>query len=116
LQAAARAFGGNQAPSPLAQPPSLATGSPPPISRPSPSQPVLRPNLDASSYTLSNGSHLSTASSRHSTGSRGSWLEDKRWKFQDDNQLPPPRQFTGSQKRYRAGRGSSVPLDLDSLG
>jgi hypothetical protein len=109
LQAAARAFGGNQAPSPLAQPP-------PPISRQGSSQPVLRPNLDASSYTLSNGSHLSTASSRQSTGSRGLWIEDKRWKFQDDNQLPPPRQFSGSQKRYRAGRGSSVPLDLDSLG
>jgi hypothetical protein len=119
LQAAARAFGGNQAPSPLAQPPSLATASPPPpppISRQSTNQPVFRPNLDASSYTLSNGSHLSTASSRHSTGSRSSWIEDKRWRFQDDNQLPPPRQFSGSQKRYRAGRGSSVPLDLDSLG
>ena len=116
LQAAARAFGGNQAPSPLAQPPSLPTASPPHVSRQSSSQPVLRPNLDASSYTLSNGSHLSTASTRQSTGSGGPWIEDKRWKFQDDNQLPPPRQFTGGPKRYRAGRGSSVPLDLNGLG
>jgi hypothetical protein len=117
LQAASRAFGANQAPSPLAQPPSLlGAAPPPPASRQSSSQPVLRSNLDASSYTLSNGSHLSTGSNRQSTASGGPWIEDKRWKFQDDSQLPPPRQFTGAPKRYRAGRGSSVPLDLNGLG
>lgn len=68
------------------------------------------PTLDASSYTLSNGSGFG------SPGRAGSnKVEDNRWKFQDDNQLPPPRQFTGILKRYRAGRGSSVPLDLASL-
>jgi hypothetical protein len=43
-------------------------------------------------------------------------IEDRRWKFQDEGQLPPPRQFIGGPKRYRAGRGSSVPLDLEALG
>ena len=66
-------------------------------------------NLPASSYTLTNGnSHLSGG------GSQG--INDPRWKFQDESTLPPPRQFTGVPKRYRAGRGSSVPLDLNSLG
>lgn len=42
-------------------------------------------------------------------------IQDSRWKFQDDSQLPKPRDFRGGQKRYRAGRVSSVPLDLKSL-
>jgi len=39
-------------------------------------------------------------------------IDDKRWKFQEESMLPKPREFTGMPKRYRAGRGSSVPLDL----
>lgn len=63
----------------------------------------------ASSYTLTNGSI--------GGGSSGGIvpINDSRWKFQDDSALPPPRQFTGVPKRYRAGRGSTVPLDLSSL-
>jgi hypothetical protein len=114
LHAATKAFSGSQAASPLAQPPSLS--APAPTSRQFSSQPVHRPNSDASSYTLSNGSFMSTSSNRQSTGSGGPWIEDRRWKFQDDSQLPPPRQFTGGPKRYRAGRGSSVPLDFSGLG
>lgn len=41
---------------------------------------------------------------------------DSRWRFQDDSQLPKPREYVGGVKRYRAGRGSSVPLDLSALG
>lgn len=43
-------------------------------------------------------------------------IQDSRWKFQDDSQLPKPRDFIGGPKRYRAGRGSSVPLDLSLFG
>lgn len=39
-------------------------------------------------------------------------IQDSRWKFQPDGELPMPRAFSGAPKRYRAGRGSSVPLDL----
>lgn len=39
-------------------------------------------------------------------------VEDARWRFQDDSTLPMPREFRGGPKRYRAGRVSSVPLDL----
>ena len=42
-------------------------------------------------------------------------IEDNRWRFQDESQLPKPRDFTGGAKRYRAGRGSSVPLDLSQF-
>jgi len=42
-------------------------------------------------------------------------IEDARWKFQDESQLPKPREFVGGLKRYRAGRGSSVPLDLSQF-
>ncbi|SMR43087.1 unnamed protein product [Zymoseptoria tritici ST99CH_1E4] len=78
---------------------------------------------DASSYTLTNGrsradsagvSSLPGSAARTSVGSRFV-VQDSRWKFQGDNQLPKPREFSGAPKRYRAGRGSSVPLDLRSL-
>jgi len=42
-------------------------------------------------------------------------IEDARWKFQDESQLPKPREFVGGPKRYRAGRGSSIPLDLSQF-
>lgn len=41
-------------------------------------------------------------------------IHDLRWRFQDEAQFPRPRDFSNGQKRYRAGRGSSVPLDLSS--
>lgn len=42
-------------------------------------------------------------------------INDSRWKFQDEAQLPKPREFVGGPKRYRAGRGSTVPLDLGAF-
>jgi hypothetical protein len=50
-------------------------------------------------------------------------IDDRRWRFQDDAQLPKPREFSGGSsgasvrvpRRYRAGRGSSVPLDLGAF-
>ena len=83
-----------------------------------------RPNsslADVAAYTLTNGltgqsrsRGNSSANTRPSTGSK-LVINDSRFRFQNDDQLPAPRAFSGSQKRYRAGRGSSVPLDLASL-
>jgi hypothetical protein len=42
------------------------------------------------------------------------FVQDLRWRFQDESQFPRPREFTNGPKRYRAGRGSSVPLDLSA--
>ncbi|MCJ1226023.1 hypothetical protein MMC12_002672 [Toensbergia leucococca] len=139
IQAARNAFGNGQT-SPAAPPPppppapqfsALLTSStsapstpPPPPSAPPTSNPVIhRPTiatLDPYSYTLSNGN-----SSKHNTGpgkgsispsrSGGFRIEDPRWHFQDEGQLPKPREFIGGPKRYRAGRGSSVPLDLSQF-
>ncbi|KFY37012.1 hypothetical protein V495_07462 [Pseudogymnoascus sp. VKM F-4514 (FW-929)] len=71
--------------------------------------------LDPSAYTLApNGSTPRPGGAQRSplsqeSGGRVS-IQDIRWRFQDDSMLPKPREYTGTQKRYRAGRGSSVPL------
>ncbi|KAI7557919.1 hypothetical protein KC346_g23141, partial [Hortaea werneckii] len=97
--------------------------------------------MDASSYTLTNGSSSGLPSSGGgrsrgnssanvlggfgaggggggggAAGGRPEPVEDRRWKFQDDSQLPMPRPLMGGAKRYRAGRGSSVPLDVGAFG
>ncbi|KAI9827496.1 MAG: hypothetical protein M1832_004846 [Thelocarpon impressellum] len=105
--------------------PSNATSSPPsgrplPTSR-STTQAPTRSSLDPSAYTLTNGAGSGRAPSptkRGSPGARGRTvrIEDSRWKFQDESQLPKPRTFVGGPKHYRAGRGSSVPLDLKADG
>ncbi|BDD59675.1 hypothetical protein MAP00_004870 [Monascus purpureus] len=72
-----------------------------------------RQRLDPSAYTLSNGG--SSASS--TSGSHGVVrIDDNRFKFQGESLLPKPRPFSGGTRRYRAGRGSSVPLNLSALG
>jgi hypothetical protein len=77
--------------------------------------------MDSSSYTLSNGgSSIKSPASSHAGGGgrekgRIRPIHDLRWRFQDESQFPRPREFTGGPKRYRAGRGSSVPLDLSAF-
>jgi len=123
MQAAIRAAGQNSPamappPPPPSQafrtpsPPSIAP--PPPSSRPPPAQQPIRSNLDPSSYTLSSNGGLPKNPSPHrnSESSRRIVINDPRWKFQDESILPKPRDFHGGPKKYRAGRGSSVPLDL----
>ncbi|PGH05392.1 hypothetical protein AJ80_08360 [Polytolypa hystricis UAMH7299] len=83
--------------------------------------PPVRSMLDPSSYTLSNGRSRSSSIKQANTTTpttRGgiTRIEDSRFKFQNETQLPKPREFRGTQKLYRAGRGSSVPLDLGALG
>lgn len=79
--------------------------------------------LDPSAYTLSpnGGGAPSPSPTRNSGGtpsprSGGRYtVQDSRWRFISDDQLPKAREFQAGIKRYRAGRGSSVPLDLSSL-
>lgn len=73
--------------------------------------------MDPSAYTLTNGgSGTGGKSGGSGTVSVGMLrIHDGRWKFQDDAQLPKPREFVGGPKKYRAGRGSSVPLDLSQF-
>ncbi|GFG14890.1 hypothetical protein IFM61392_08689, partial [Aspergillus lentulus] len=88
---------------------------PPPAQTPTlpPSQPMTRSTLDPSAYTLTNGG---TSPGHQNMGSHGIIrVEDNRFKFQSDGLLPKPRPFVGGPRRYRAGRGSSVPLDLSAL-
>lgn len=109
-------------PSPLKQ--SMPATPPPAPSLPPPSKSVSQqPNraiLDPSSYTLSNGISpspgMNAARDKLHPGRNGTpTIEDLRWRFQSESELPKPREFLGGPKKYRAGRGSSVPLDLSQF-
>ncbi|KAL8859377.1 MAG: hypothetical protein Q9178_004055 [Gyalolechia marmorata] len=132
MQAARNAFG-NGPPSPAAPPPPTPPVSSPAAPRSSaPSPPLAPPSIPPPSEppTRSRGySNLSSlpngTDSSHSTSSLVDSIslsrngpiriEDSRWRFQEDSQLPKPREFVGFAKKYRAGRGSSVPLDLSQF-
>lgn len=44
-------------------------------------------------------------------------VDDSRWRFKREEDLPEPRVFGGERKVYRSGgTGSTVPLDLGMLG
>lgn len=95
--------------------------------------PAIRSSLlDPSNFVLSsNGAGGSTSpsptrniSSPPGTGIMGNLtgahtgryvVNDPRWKFVSEDKFPKPRDFVGGPKKYRAGRGSSVPLDLNAL-
>ncbi|QUC18783.1 uncharacterized protein UV8b_03024 [Ustilaginoidea virens] len=108
-------------------PPSAAPALPVSHSPPTPPQSrsrgasLLQSMLDPSSYTLSaNGANSPSPSPHHSHSPTLSnysrfIINDSRWQFKDESLLPKPRDFTGGPKKYRAGRGSSVPLDLNAL-
>ncbi|EMF17513.1 uncharacterized protein SEPMUDRAFT_146512 [Sphaerulina musiva SO2202] len=142
-QAAMNAFGMNRQGSPTAAPPAPPPPPPPPMSRgtsspPAPAPPPPKASTpggipsaggvslgsdapgrmssfpDSSSYTLTNGSRNRADSGARNSGARFV-VQDSRYKFQDDGQLPKPRDFSGGPKRYRAGRGSTIPLDLKAL-
>ncbi|KXL46142.1 hypothetical protein M433DRAFT_136727 [Acidomyces richmondensis BFW] len=112
-------------PLPPSAPPSKASGGIPTAGGQSIGQASSQPlhSIDSSSYTLTNGGRTRPDGSlggNHGGGGGGGRgrpvaIQDPRWKFQSDDQLPMPRQFSGRPKRYRAGRGSSVPLDLSAF-
>ncbi|KAF2131501.1 hypothetical protein P153DRAFT_394830 [Dothidotthia symphoricarpi CBS 119687] len=127
-ETAARNSFGRASPAAPPPPPPAAAPSPPssiltmptappaaPPSRPT-SQTPLRSMQDSSSYTLTNGARASTTNLAAAAGHKGKILpiHDLRWRFQDEGQFPGPREFSNGPKMYRAGRGSSVPLDLSA--
>lgn len=74
--------------------------------------------MDSSSYTLTNGGgslRSPTGSTRQQSTAKIVPVHDLRWRFQEERSFPRPREFTNTPKRYRAGRGSSVPLDLSAF-
>ncbi|PTD11543.1 hypothetical protein FCULG_00003678 [Fusarium culmorum] len=106
--------------SPNAAPP------PPPASAPSPPPPTTRSRgsslrhsmLDPSMFTLTaNGGKSPSPTHSPSQAPGGGHIEinDPRWQFKDEGLFPKPRDFVGGTRRYRAGRGSSIPLDLSAL-
>lgn len=91
--------------------------APPPTSRPLAPTPV-KPSSDFASYSMPSSNHhqLNNSSRNQNPGlSKRVMCDDSRWKFRDESMLPKPREFLGGPKKYRAGRGSSVPLDLSSF-
>ncbi|PLB35453.1 putative proline-rich, actin-associated protein Vrp1 [Aspergillus candidus] len=95
-------------------PPSQPSQPPPSFDTPASSHPSRSP-LDSSAFTLTNGGP-SLGSSPLGPGAHGAIrVDDNRFKFQPEGLLPKPRPFVGGARRYRAGRGSSVPLDLRAL-
>jgi hypothetical protein len=124
-QAARNAFGasmGRTSPAAPPPPPPPASAPTPPSAAPSRSSASPIPSrsmLDASSYTLTNGGSVRSSTSLGMSGNTAQKgkivpVHDLRWRFQDEAQFPRPRDFSSGQKRYRAGRGSSVPLDLSA--
>ena len=83
--------------------------------------------LDPSAFTLtangsksptpSAGGHSPSPSGGGGVGGGGSrfTVTDQRWQFKDESLFPKPRDFVNRPRKYRAGRGSSVPLDLNAL-
>ncbi|KAH7096018.1 hypothetical protein FB567DRAFT_47472 [Paraphoma chrysanthemicola] len=112
------------APSPPSFAPPPAASAPPPPPSAAPSRPAASPApsrsmLDASSYTLTNGGSIRSPTGPGMGGGPAQKgkivpIHDLRWRFQDEAQFPRPRDFSNGPKRYRAGRGSSVPLDLSA--
>lgn len=129
-QAAQRAYGTAPCSPTLLPPPmrmplsnSVIRTPPPPPLLPSPSFPHASSETSMTSTTNrsneTNGSSTPQASypSLNTNNTNGNHMqplhvENTKWKFQPDDALPAPRPFTGSKKRYRAGRGSSLPLDF----
>ncbi|KAK2020060.1 hypothetical protein LZ32DRAFT_7092 [Colletotrichum eremochloae] len=135
MQAALRAAGQASPSAAPPPPPSNAPLPPPAAAHSPPTAPPSRARagsglrssmLDPSAFTLApNGAkspsptRSNTTAGLHTGGSGGGGqryiVQDPRWKFQDEAMLPKPRDFVGGPRRYRAGRGSSVPLDLSAL-
>ncbi|KAF4464091.1 hypothetical protein FALBO_9057, partial [Fusarium albosuccineum] len=110
-------------PPPPASAPGLPTApSPPPPTTRSRGSSLRQSMLDPSMFTLtSNGAKSPTPSKNSSAhpptgnGNTRVVIDDSRWHFKDEDAFPKPRDFVGGTRKYRAGRGSSVPLDLSAL-
>ncbi|RKF78965.1 putative wasp-interacting protein vrp1p [Golovinomyces cichoracearum] len=110
VQAAIRAAGHSSTSSSLSL---LHNSRPPP-----PTPQAAKQALDTASFTNSvkASSPQKTNTNRNSELSKRLAIKyDSRWKFRDESMLPKPREFIGGPKKYRAGRGSSIPLDLNDF-
>ncbi|RKF56977.1 putative wasp-interacting protein vrp1p [Erysiphe neolycopersici] len=108
IQAAIRAAGQS----------SPSTNMLPPTSRPPPPAPQVMKNIPSSGFTTNSHEKIPlnlNAKSKEDAPKRVIIMNDPRWKFRDESMLPKPREFLGLPKKYRAGRGSSVPLDFKSF-
>ncbi|KAF5661035.1 proline-rich verprolin [Fusarium heterosporum] len=114
--------------SPASAPPPPPGSAPAPPSASSPATPRTRSRgsslrqsmLDPSMFTLTSNGSKSTSpkgSPAQTPGLGGEpiVISDSRWQFKDEGLFPKPREFMGGTRKYRAGRGSSVPLDLSAL-
>lgn len=82
--------------------------APPGRPPPSPSGPTVRDYNHASNFTLESPGRRSASGKLV--------IDDSRWKFKREEDLPEPRVWVGVGKVYNSGgRGSSVPLDLKIL-
>ncbi|PLN84366.1 hypothetical protein BDW42DRAFT_163015 [Aspergillus taichungensis] len=127
VQAARNALGHHTPSAPPPPPPAASAPAAPPPPPPSqPSQPphsfdtpassqTSRSPLDPSAFTLTNGGPSPGSSLLGPSAHGAIRIDDSRFKFQAEGLFPKPRPFVGGARRYRAGRGSSVPLDLRAL-
>ncbi|RSM16056.1 hypothetical protein CDV31_004673 [Fusarium ambrosium] len=91
--------------------------------RAAPSAPIISASTTNCSFTAAsaNGAKSpspakgSPAQTPGATGGSHMVINDTRWHFKDEGLFPKPRDFVGGTRKYRAGRGSSVPLDLSAL-
>jgi hypothetical protein len=120
----------------LPPPPPPPSAPRPPTAVPSPPRSMLDVGAGAtplahalaagnqSTATLTSNGNRSSSMTASTTRTNSSFLagspaaaapvlvHDSRWRFQDEGLFPAPRRFGGGTKKYRAGRVSSVPLDL----
>ena len=81
-----------------------------------PSNFVLAPNGAGKSPSPTRSNSMAVRANGGGAARERIVIDDTRWKFVEESMFPKPREFRGGQRSYRAGRGSSVPLDLSALG
>ncbi|KAK4141891.1 uncharacterized protein C8A04DRAFT_13720 [Dichotomopilus funicola] len=75
------------------------------------------PGLSSASLpgSAASGSGFGSVSGTGTGGGERYVVQDSRWRFHGEEHFPKPRNFVGGARKYRAGRGSSVPLHLGAL-
>lgn len=77
---------------------------------PAPSMPSVRDWNDLGRFSLN------LSGSGNSRTSKRAIVDDSRWKFKREVDLPRPRVSRGVKKAYKSGdKGSSIPFDLKTL-
>lgn len=74
--------------------------------------------IDVSAYTItgsSNGAQLATSNASSTKASGSLKIENPRFKFENQIDIPKPHKYEGRIKLYPSGRGSSMPLNLSDF-